>query len=882
MQRIVYLNTQPCLQAQQFAALETDFEILTPAQLAAKALGVRKRSLSDIARQLLYSQRIQIAPALVAQQALYRVIFKTAIDAEGMTRSVFPIIKALLRATPTLSAPNSEQSPRVQQLIQYAQDYRAELKAEADSAKLGLKGYIDSSELLWRAAEILPPRRRVLMYGYFCPKWDELEFLNAIADEGSIFFLPLQNHSLFTENKAAVEWLEQQGWQIRTMPSQPETIGECLAEKCLNLDVKTPDANVYRYSDLEAEVRGILAQVKQLLVTGVAAKDIVLVTRNETMYGSLLLDIAWEYQLPLRALYNVPFTSTRVGAWLNSLVDMVQAGFPFEDAAKLFCHPLCTNPAQGYWAKAKQLRPVGLAAWQPFAAEFLALDLSLLQFPEQMRRDEWVERWKQILRRFDLRRRSARWAKEAVAFNRFDQALNQLAQPEAEVLTWDAFVQSLKACLAVLDVPAQPGRGGVELHSPASVTGARYRYVFVLGAAEGILPAPVKDDPVLDFYERQQHPELRLETAAAIARRELLAFYMLLQTATEQVVFSYPGLMGKAAQIPSPYLKRLDVREAIAPVYAASLQEARQVYLRQNSEMIKDDVLQGAIAAFKVEQNRESSLPQDEYDGVIGFPLDPAEREFSVSQLTQLGQCPFKWFAHKVLKLSGVKETEVELNPSLRGNLYHKVLELALQNGEQETLERLEETFLNAEASLNFPEIPAWQAQRLEHIQLLRRTMKQENFQSERAVQLESWFEGTWQGLKIRGRVDRIDRTVEGLVLMDYKTSSHAPDGVKDEKGKAQMDVQLSLYRDVAAPALFPGEAIAEVLYYSLTKGKKLPKALPSPEELELFATRCKTHLTSGSYPVQPDIDRHACKYCEFDLVCRQGSRLSRKGGNES
>ena len=498
IQRTIYLNTQPSSQARKFVA-QKNFEVLTPVQLAAKALGVRKRSLSDIAQQLLQKQGVQFASPLIAQQTLHQVIAQTtALDAEGTTRAIFPTIKALLQTTPTLEILNSVQSPCIQRLFQYAWAYSAELR---------LKGCIDSSESLWRAAELQPQRRRVLMYGYFCPRWDELALLDAIADDGSIFFLPLQDHYLFTENKAAVEWLQQRGWQIKNIPSQPETIGEILAAKFISPVIKIPEIQAYRYPHLEAEVRGVLAQVKQLMSAGVPAKDIVLVTRNETTYGPLLLDVAWEYQLPLRALYDVPFTSTRLGAWLDSLVDVIQAEFPFEDTAKLFSHPLCTNPSQGCWAKARAFHPVGFTKWQQFVAEFLEMDLSLLKCPSQMRRDEWVARWKQILKLFDLRRRSARWAKEAVAFNRFDQELKQLSQPEEEVLTWEAFAQSLKAYLEILNVPVHPGRGGVELHSPASVMGARYRYMFVLGMAEGVLPAPVKNDPVLDFYERKQLPE---------------------------------------------------------------------------------------------------------------------------------------------------------------------------------------------------------------------------------------------------------------------------------------------------------------------------------------------------------------------------------------
>ena len=39
----------------------------------------------------------------------------------------------------------------------------------------------------------------------------------------------------------------------------------------------------------------------------------------------------------------------------------------------------------------------------------------------------------------------------------------------------------------------------------------------------------------------------------------------------------------------------------------------------------------------------------------------------------------------------------------------------------------------------------------------------------------------------------------------------------------------------------------------------------------------CKRDLDEGNYPVQPDTKRDACTYCDFDLLCRQGSRLARK-----
>ncbi|MEM9803669.1 MAG: PD-(D/E)XK nuclease family protein [Cyanobacteria bacterium P01_D01_bin.56] len=645
----------------------------------------------------------------------------------------------------------------------------------------------------------------------------------------------------------------------------------------------------YGYSTFDAEVRGTLAQVKQSLHEGVLAQDIAIVARDEKAYGPKLIDVAWEYDIPFRALYDTPLLTTRLGAWLSLLLDVVETDFPFEATAKLLSHPLCSSPDADFWAVVRGQHPKGFGQWQDITEATLGLDLGLLSRVNQTRRrDTWVEWWWTLFRTFDLRQRCARWARESIAFNRLADALVELSRPEEELLTWSDFKQQFRELLEVLAVPAQPGRGGVELHCPASVAGARYAHVFLIGMAEGILPAPVQNDPDLDFFERRQLQAqgIMVAGAAALACQEGVSFYHLLQTVTETMTFSYAKLRDRQEQLASPYLKRLGLMLNAPPqLPVASLEELRRIKLRHGPSL-KDPVLAKALFAYGVEQYRESSGPPDEYDGVVGIPFDYTQWCFSVSQLTQLGQCPFKWFASRLLQLDKADEAEEDLSPSLRGSLYHKVLELLIQALRMDSSlslqdrNLLEEKFLEAEQVIELPELPAWSSRRKDHIQRLWQTIQQPEFLPDDAepVSLEQRFEGEWLGLRVTGRVDRIDRTPGGLVLIDYKTSASVPKGVKDTKGKASIDIQLPLYKDVAASSLFPEEAVAETYYYSLTKGKKMTPSRNAPQhELPMVIEQCKDFLERGYYPVQPDIARAACQYCNFDWVCRQGNRLSNK-----
>jgi CRISPR/Cas system-associated exonuclease Cas4 (RecB family) len=113
--------------------------------------------------------------------------------------------------------------------------------------------------------------------------------------------------------------------------------------------------------------------------------------------------------------------------------------------------------------------------------------------------------------------------------------------------------------------------------------------------------------------------------------------------------------------------------------------------------------------------------------------------------------------------------------------------------------------------------------------------------------------------------VDRVDRTPEGLVFVDYKSTASAP----------QPDLQLSVYREAAAPALFPGEPVRDAYYYSLRRAERIKAKELSAEALESMAEGIKTNLQEGRLP--PDVLQRVCSFCEFDLVCRRGPRLDLK-----
>jgi ATP-dependent helicase/DNAse subunit B len=849
--------------------------VLTPNPRAARTLGVPHQTLENFARRTLQNAGLAVAPCLIAHRTLHKAVKEVleTSDSSGTARSLAPALREILRARADHKVLECSSSLRIRQLALVTRTYRNLLRQAS---------LVDPSEILQEAILHKPARSPLFIYGY--PRFgaDELAFIEAVAGHDSIVLLPWEDQSLlFKENTETATWLEHRGWEIEKVKADYSCVGQALAHSFLTDAAPLAGIQAYAFAHLEAEVREILSQVKFLLKNGALPNEVVLVARDEALYGPTVLAVAWEYGLPVRAFYQVPLKRTHLGTWVQLLLECMQDEFPFEPTFKFLSHPLSPELAVESGEQARQQHPEGLEAWQT-----LGVYLPLKERPKTDSRGSWIEWLRSVLNTFKVNQRVGPWAREVMAFWELYAGLHMLA-PVDENIDLDTFTQEIQEILSLLTVPVHPGRGGVELRTSLSLFGTRYPHVFVLGMAEGMLPAAIQDDPVLDFAERKilKQIGIHLESAAEAARRETLSFYSLLQTVEQTITLSYPRIASGQVYGPSPFLARLTtVNSQFSFEIVASQEQFRRVYLLQGCD---EQVLSAAHVAWEIERRREGPDPHDEYDGIIGISFDPSKKIFSASQLTILGQCPFRWFAEKVLALADPQEVDNEIDSRLRGSFYHKVLELAVEKSKgrpdlrQAVLDSLEDAFSQAEQDLQLLKVINWSRRRTEHLKILRRAVKGQAFllEGSRMISTEAEFEGEWQGLKVRGYVDRIDRTEEGLVLIDYKTAGSKPPGVKDEQGKAKIDIQLPIYVQVAASVLYPSEPVQQAYYYSLTKAETLPKAQIDEEALAAFAGRVKAHLQSGSFPVDPDVEGKACTYCQCDLVCRRGSRLSRKGG---
>ena len=838
--------------------------VLTLNRRAAKKLGVRPLRLNDLPMSVVRDAGIELSSAALSQRVMTGVVRQhlTASEPGVMASALLGVARELLRSAADLHALTQSTSTRVAQLACLTLAYQTALKE---------RSLIDPAEVTIRATELVKPQLLSLS-GYPRLLRDEQIFLNVACAEGSILHLPWVNHPYFQENLEAAQYFESQGWTVQRDESPSSPLASALLGKGQG------SGTLHVLTSEDQEVRTALGHVKSLLLNGVSAQDIVLVVPDDELWGGQIQAIANEYGLPIRLTTSVPASQTRLGRWILRAVTTIEEGLTFETVTRLLAHPLDMGMDGAQWQEVRRARPTTPAEWHD-----VGVNLRHLQWPIEASREQWVELLLALMDDRGVTERSSHGL-DQVVMNFIRAELLVIGTPHRENLSRAQFFEELRDLLGLVTVPSQLGTRGVELLTPPALIGAEVPHVFFLGLTDGSLPAPLSDDPTLDFLERKRlHTSgVAIETAGTLSRRHAVTFWGALQAAGE-ATFSYARLAPGGSGLPSPYLSNLGLTETIAPRYACSPEEARQVALRGKTPY-EDDLLDEARRKHKVEVARLQDPTYSEFDGLNLPPVEVSEKVFSASQLSTLGRCGFRWWLEYGLKLTDdLNEPRVATLGRLRHEVLKRATVRAAQTPETDVrevmLQNLEPDWQQVETELDWPLTPDWERERLEHLELLRRAIQSPDFLTPgaRPKGAEQDFTGEWMGLQVRGTVDRVDELNGKAIVVDYKSGASKPMGVQDLEHRLKLDLQLGIYVQTAVPKLYSDLKPGGAMYLSLRNGQVLDRLKVNMTEFKAFAERVTRMLQEGSFPPRPDADLKACQFCGWQATCRSGVRLERK-----
>jgi ATP-dependent helicase/DNAse subunit B len=472
------------------------------------------------------------------------------------------------------------------------------------------------------------------------------------------------------------------------------------------------------------------------------------------------------------------------------------------------------------------------------------------------------------------------------------------------------FIEEVRRCLSSQSqVLGAADARGLRVLEATDVRGLRFRAVFIAGLVEGGFPLRAARDWIYPHEERERLKQYGLmleDISPATLLKEEHYFYQAACRATERLYLSRPLLLEDDSEtVASYYIDEL--RRAIAP-YAIEAQPLRRDYegnglgqvsrtgelnvglVRQQERHIhrgekrellpeprikrlltlaRNDSLLSKSALRRIEIERERAGDSfGPYDGAITNPdlialLNQrfgADFVHSASGLSIYGNCAYRFFGQRVLKLEPRGEAALDLQAIDAGKLLHDILRRFFEQHRRQPLHELDREALQTElrelADKVFDEhehvVPPlnkeiWKIDREIRKILLDQVLMYELEMQEKAAAhkvLPAYFEvgfgmksgtrdpgssveplelsrSTFVGeetIKVSGQIDRVDVSSDKtLVAYDYKLST----GSSIDDIRSGRSLQLPIYLEALERLLLPDHTIAGGGYYVIRGGNE-------------------------------------------------------------
>ncbi|RTL34298.1 MAG: PD-(D/E)XK nuclease family protein [Burkholderiales bacterium] len=246
--------------------------------------------------------------------------------------------------------------------------------------------------------------------------------------------------------------------------------------------------------------------------------------------------------------------------------------------------------------------------------------------------------------------------------------------------------------------------------------------------------------------------------------------------------------------------------------------------------------------------------------------------QLSASSIEALRNCPYQFFSRSLLGLREPDELDVELDKRDYGTWLHDVLRRFHESRSGDDLADLRAAADAEAASLDpadfLPYRAAFERVLPRYVSWLAETESAgQRFEAGEVEQRCQPFDGPLAALTLQGRIDRIDTTPSGPLLLDYKTG-RAKD-LKDKLKTPLEDTQLAVYA-----LLMDADPALQAAYLAMDE----PDALVTVPHPEVSATaqalreglQADLAAVLQGQPLPALGEGRVCDYCEARGLCRK------------
>jgi DNA helicase-2/ATP-dependent DNA helicase PcrA len=421
------------------------------------------------------------------------------------------------------------------------------------------------------------------------------------------------------------------------------------------------------------------------------------------------------------------------------------------------------------------------------------------------------------------------------------------------------------------------------------VKGMQYPVVIIPDLIERRLPTTYQKDKFAIPKELLKGIQSQFDEKELHIQEERRLFYVAITRAKEKLIISYAKRYGenKTDSKPSRFLteikyqqnENLDFQQADSqelPAESTTKENETQTRIMKQvianlttgkfSEAIQDVLLfaKSANKDLDIKADLIGKIEEPDYsklEKVVEEPITvPEDHVFSVSQFVGYKKCPRLYQYRHVMKIPEKPRYYFDFGSSL-----HSIAEqlTSMQKDGKTINEVVAEELLAKFWDPKGYKSKIDEKRDYNEAKAILKVFLEEQTQSKtEIVDIERWFETSIGDIRLRGRIDRIDKDGLGYTVVDYKTSKKAP-----SLNELKKDMQLLVYA-LAVKEIYPDGHPLKVGNWFLRSNEKVFFE-PENQAIEAMQTEIAEMATKiKAAAFEPKKGSWECTQCDYHCLC--------------
>ena len=421
------------------------------------------------------------------------------------------------------------------------------------------------------------------------------------------------------------------------------------------------------------------------------------------------------------------------------------------------------------------------------------------------------------------------------------------------------------------------------------VKGMQYPAVIIPDVNERKIPTTYQRDKFAVPQKLLKGIHSKYDDKELHIQEERRLFYVALTRAKEKLFITYANRHGenKTDSKPSRFLQEINCQQNQDLTFQQVDPPEVPLELTDTANQTKTELLQQVIANLTTERFNEAiesvllfakatnknidiqtdiinKIKEPNYtllEQVNEKPLTvSADHVFSVSQFVSYKKCPRQYHYRHVMKIPEKPRYYFDF-----GTTIHNIAErlTRLQKEKQPINETIaEELLAKFWSSKSYLSELDEKRDYAEAKSILKVFLEEQSKTKTEILDIERWFETAVGNVRIRGRIDRIDKDETGYTVIDYKTSKMA-----SSLNELKKDIQLIVYA-LAVRGIYGGESQLKVGDWFLRPNRQIffTPEKQTIENIQVEIQEMAKKINAAEF--DPKKDAWNCRECDYICLC--------------